>query len=141
LTIRTFRQRAVAVAVIAVLNAAWFFSIGCAALCAFGPCPQKRAPVADGQCHHSGQIPLPRQHHQSPQSPCPDHVYPVASLVPASAPDITPGLQSGTLLAGFIFLVGSTDTQFVPICDTPSHSPPGLSTGRVLLQKESLLRI
>ena len=128
-------------AVIAVFNATWFFAGGCAALCAFGPCPQQDAPVAEERCHHNGQMPAPQQDHSAPRSPCPDHGYLVASLVPVAAPDITPGLHNGTPIAGPPYLVGGTPTQLIPVRDTLSHSPPGLVTGRVLLQKESLLRI
>ena len=130
-----------ALAVIAVLNAAWFFAVGCATLCAFGPCPQQRTPVTEERCHHNGQMPAPQRDDSSPRSPCADHGYLAASVVPVAAPDTTPGLQNGALVTGLPYLLGGAATRFVPVRDMLSHSPPGLPAGRVLLQKESLLRI
>lgn len=136
---RKLPRRTVAVAVVAVLNAAWFFTLGCAAFCAFGPCPQHRARFAEERCHHDGQ--MPQQDHSAPRSPCPDHAYPMACLMPAAAPDVTSGLQHGARTIGVSPPMGGTVARFVLVRDTLSHSPPGLFSGRVLLQKESLLRI
>ena len=141
LSARKVCQRFVAMAVVAVFNAAWFFAAGCGVLCAFGPCPQQHAPVAEERCYHNGQMPAPQQDQSAPRSPCPDHGYLVASLVPVAAPDITPGLQNGTPVTGLPCLLGGTAIRSVPVRDMLSHSPPGLSTGRSLLQRESLLRI
>jgi hypothetical protein len=138
---RKLRQRFVAVAAVAVLNAAWFFAAGCAALCALGSCPRQHAPVTEERCHHSRQVPAPQQDHSSPRSPCQDHGYLAATVVPMAAPDRTPGLQNGTPVSGLPYLLRGTAIRSVPIRDMLSHSPPGLVTGRLLLQKESLLRI
>ena len=98
------------------------------------------APVAEERCYHNGQMPAPQQDQSAPRSPCPDHGYLVASLVPVAAPDITPGLQNGTPVTGLPCLLGGTAIRSVPVRDMLSHSPPGLSTGRSLLQRETLLR-
>ncbi len=133
-------RRIVAVTVVAVLNAAWFFTIGCAARCAFSPCPQQLQPATEERCHHNGQLP-PSQKHNHHDSKCPDHSYPIASLVLPAAPDSTPGLQSGSSWVGLAYLNAPAAPQLISLRDVLSHSPPGFSTGRALLQKQALLRI
>ncbi len=134
------KHRVVTVAVIAVLNAAWFFTIGCAALCAFASCPQSRQRAPEETCHHKGQSPM-QQDDGHQRSPCPNHSFPMASLVLRAAPDITPGLQNSNSWLGLVQLTTSPIPQFISVRDIPSHSPPGFSTGRSVCQKDSLLRI
>ena len=116
---RRLSQRFVAVVVIAVFNAAWFFAVGCAALCAFGPCPQQHAPVTGESCHHNGPVPASQQDHSAPKSSCPDHKYLAASAVPVAAPDITPGLHNGAPVAALPYLLAAQppgSLRFVTCC-------------------------
>lgn len=143
LKVRSTGHRVVAITVIAVLNAAWFFTIGCAALCAFAACPQQAQHRQDSeeQCHHKGQLPTPQRNDSDHHSPCPDHNFFMASVVLPATPDVTPGLQKGSKWVGLGYFHRSMTARLVPLRDALTHSPPGLSSGRILLQKESLLRI
>ncbi len=140
---RTIGQRMVVIMVIAVLNAAWFFTTGCAALCAFAACPRQALPqqASEEQCHHQGQLPTLQRNDSGHHSPCPDHNYFLASVFLPAAPDVTAGLQNGNNGVGSGYIHSSMTARLVPLCDALTHSPPGLSAGRILLQKESLLRI
>ncbi len=136
-------RRIAAITVIALLNTAWFFSLGCAALCAFAACPQQALPqqASEEQCHHKGQLPTPQRNDTDHHSPCPDHNYFMASVVLPATPDVTPGLQNGNKWVGLGYFHSSVTARLVLLRDALTHSPPGLSAGRILLQKESLLCI
>ncbi len=139
---RSTAQRVVAIVVMAVLNAAWFFTIGCAALCAFASCPQQRQPTAAESCHHKGQIPTKPDGGDHPKSPCPERGYAAVGIVLPASRDVTPGLQGGgSQRPPLDSWSWHPVAQFVSPCDIFSHSPPGVLTGRAICRKESLLRI
>jgi hypothetical protein len=142
-TVRSTGQRVIAITTIAVLNAAWFFTIGCAALCAFSSCPrqapQRRA--SEEQCDHKSELPQPQRDNSSHRSSCPDRNYFVAGVARQAAPDATSGLRTGSNPVGVVEFHSRLTPRRMPLPNTLSHSPPGLSAGRALLQRESLLRI
>jgi len=126
--------------VLAVFNAGWFLTIGCAAMCAFSPCPQQHQQAAENICHHKSQIPA-RQSENQNHSSCPNHGYPMANLVAHGAPVITSGLPGGAHWAAVTVFISSSVPQVVRFSDKLSHSPPGFSTGRTLCRNISLLRV
>ena len=142
-TVRSTGQRVVAITTIAVLNAAWFFAIGCAAVCAFASCPrqapQRRA--SEEACDHKSELPQPQSDNSSHHSSCPDQNYFIAGVARQAAPDAISCLRSGSNRVGLVEFHSSLTPRRVPLRNALSHSPPGLSAGRALLQRESLLRI
>lgn len=137
LKVRRVHQRAVSVAIIALFNAAWFFAIGCEALCAFRACPQQSA--AEDRCEHQGRPAHQSKHQHS--SKCPTHDYFLASTVLRAGPDLTSGLESAMAVAAPASFISLTVGGPLASPAALSHSPPGFSTGRIICQKESLLRI
>jgi hypothetical protein len=142
-TVRSTGHRVVAITTTAVLNAAWFFTIGCAALCAFSSCPrqapQRRA--SEEQCDHKSELPQPQRDNSSHRSSCPNQNYFIASVSGQAAPDAMSCQRSGSSGVGVVDFYSSLTPPRVPLPNALSHSPPGLSAGRALLQRESLLRI
>jgi hypothetical protein len=135
---RTISERTIALTLIAILNSAWLFSLGCGALCAFASCPQKSQPQAEDSCHHRGVMPASQRATQS-HSRCPHDGYPVIALTTGSpAPRLA---QSSTLAVSTFDSLALVAPHRVVQQDLFSHSPPGFLTQRIVHQKEYLLRI
>jgi len=136
------QQRAVAVTLVAVLNAASFDAIGCAALCAIRSCPQQFTRERRDQCRHQG-LPAPGNQRQNKEkSTCPDHTsYPTAVVILAAAPGVTPGLQNLSPRTAPNFDGASSSVPVAPLGGSSAHSPSEFSTGRTICQKQALLRI
>lgn len=133
-------RRGISLALILGLNTAWLFAVACASLCAVGICPFETTAAMGEQCHHQ-QVPGPNQKCPCHEQDCHWHGQPTgAFLVPAGgqAPPVSQRLVGRVLPAATIIPVSNAP---VAALDTPSHSPPGGSTGRTICQKQSLLRI
>jgi len=140
LKLQVSKKRAAAIAIIAILNAALFFTIGCAALCVFASCPQTVRRASGEGCHHKCNLPA-KQGDGHQESSCPNHSFPMASLVLQAAPDITPILQNSHSSLSLVQLIFRVIPQSISDRNILSPSPPGISTGRIVCQRYSLLRI
>ncbi len=136
---RSARQRVVVIAIIAVLNAGWFYAVGCAALCAFQACPQRLAQAPEERCHHESSSPSERDYRDE-HSTCPQHSFPTAIVVLPAGPNTTLDLQSGSVFATATDFLPMTSACLAPFVSIHSGSPPGWN-GRTICQIESLLRI
>jgi hypothetical protein len=135
----TLNQRVVALLLVGVLNAACFFAVGCATVCAWGSCPQQLNPIQADRCHHGSSAPShPHDEHQDAQ--CLSQSLLLAVGLTPSGPDVVSGLQA---TASIVFLRSSVLNlvRTGPPRATRSHSPPGDLSGRRICQRESLLRI
>jgi hypothetical protein len=133
-------RRGISLALILGLNAAWLFAVTCASLCAVGMCPFETTAATVEQCRHE-QAPAPNQQCPCHEHDCHWHGHPTGVFqVPAGnqAPHDSLSLAGQVLPAASIISVASAP---VAALETPSHSPPGVSTGRIICQKHSLLRI
>ena len=137
-------KRTVAVAVIAVLNAAWFLSVGCAALCSLASCPQQQLPrdPYDEGCHHKQSLPDPQRGGDDQKPSCPGHPLLTATAAVQATSNFMPRPQAG----GSQWLAATPwgslwVGQPVSLPAAPSHSPPGSLSSRTICQKESILRI
>jgi len=150
-------QRALIVAIIAFLNAGWLISLGCAAFCLLQPCSKQGSDVAASEGRPGDQKPLqdvarPHQGHQMPMpeaeahyvissASCPNRDCPMTSVVAMTAPSIDREAQYGPSFTAFSCVNIITPVPFVRASNIASPSPPGVLTGRFLLEKESVLRI
>ena len=132
-------RRGVSFALILGLNTAWLYAVMCASLCAAGVCPNEMMPGMGEQCHHE-QAPGPNQQCPCHEPSCLWQGHPRVFFVPAGN-QVPVDFQS--LTAGVFPTASMVPATYAPDTspDTSSHSPPGVSTGRTICQKESLLRI
>ena len=133
---RSINQRVVALVSLGFLNAACFFALGCAAVCAWGSCSQQLNPTPSDRCQHGKNAPS-RQHKERQ---CPGQSLLLAAALATAGPDVVSGLQATT---GVVFSPNrfADVVQTGPLRATRSHSPPGGLSGRSICRKESLLRI
>lgn len=133
-------RRGISLTLIVGLNAAWLYAVMCTSLCAAGVCPNETGRAVGGHCRHE-RAPTSRQQVPVHEQNCLLHGHATnVFLIPAGG-QAAPNLLS---LAGEVLLFASlipAVNPAVPLLDTSSHSPPGISTGRMICQKQSLLRI
>ena len=133
-------RRGVSLALIVGLNVAWLYAVVCTSLCAAGVCPNETTQAMSWHCHHQ-QTPVPNQQSPGHEQNCHWHGHPTGGFLVAAGSQVAPDVQS---LAGRVLplasLIPAADPPLSPL-DTSSHSPPGFSTGRIICQKQSLLRI
>jgi len=138
ISMHSINQRVVALLLVGVLNATCFFALTCAAVCAWGSCPQRLNPIQADACHQGNSAPSHR-HGEHPGAQCPGQSLPLAVGPTPSGPDLVSGLQvtASAFSASCVPNLVRTD----PPRASRSHSPPGDLSGRSICQKESLLRI
>ena len=139
ISMHTINRRLVAMLLVGVLNAAWFFAVGCASVCALGSCPQQLNTSQADRCHHGSDAPSHR-HDEHQEAQCPSQSLLLAGGLTPSGPDVVPGLQA---TASIVFSPSCVPNlvRTGQLSATRSHSPPGDLSGRSICQKESLLRI
>ncbi|HEV2178630.1 MAG TPA: hypothetical protein VGW33_15695 [Terriglobia bacterium] len=134
---RYARQRFVAVSLIAVFNAAWFYAAGCGTLCAFRSCPQVNAAHAQ-QCHHHSGRPRPASNSGRGAS-CVQHVL-VATAASASTWQLV-RIANRSAAASSVNLTAAMPKGLLTLPGNLSHSPPTPSAGRSACLKTSVLRV
>ena len=132
---RSINQRVVALVSIGVLNAACFFALGCAAVCAWGSCSQQLNPTPADRCQHGKNAPS-RQHDERQ---CPGQSLLLAAGLTTAGPDVISGLQAAASVFSPSCFADAVRTG--PLRATRSRFPPGELSGRSICQKASLLRI
>ena len=122
------------------LNAAWLYAVACTSLCAAGVSPNEKTQAMSGRCHHQ-QTTAPNPQCPNHEQNCLFHGHPPGAFLVTAGGQPAPELPSlAGLVVPFVFSIQAAIPTLSHL-DTSSHSPPGFSTGRIICQKQSLLRI
>ncbi len=142
----TSYRRGIAVVLVAVFNAACFYTLVCPALCAFRTCAPQPESSGTQPCHNHRQQaprsqPSDRQHEGNRTPDCTAHGHVTGTFtLPAGfayARDLTSGMAWLALTNGAGAGTGGSFLRQIIVLT----SPPGFLTGRTVCSKKSLLRI